>query len=374
MIIWVIAGLLALATGMRIGWALVNRQSVVTSAMTVALAGLAALAALNWPPLTRLVNSALGWPNIAVALSGVVLVAAAAGSSVMITSVASGRGTPAARRFAAAQYGIAAVVAAAIMVSFLATERRPETVPGEYLAWYSQSGVAAGWVLPVLYVVVTLSTVSWMGLRMSTPSRRGRALFFFAAGIALIVTAAAVFGLRAALNDSPQAGRGAAVALLACALFIVAAGALLPPVADWAEARRERRMIEPLRREMQRRQPDVGIGVRPRGPLVYQVAEQLSVISDSLYLEAVAARAGESADGAVPASVTPGEQAEAVARWIQAGPDGVVTAFPGNAWLRQPAAFSDREWILEIARRFRRLAQSPAGAGVAGVRPGVSAS
>lgn len=36
-IIWVIAGLLGLATGLRVGWALVNHQSVVSSAMIVAL-------------------------------------------------------------------------------------------------------------------------------------------------------------------------------------------------------------------------------------------------------------------------------------------------------------------------------------------------
>ena len=37
MIIWVIAGLLGLATGLRIGWALVNKQSLVSTAMILAL-------------------------------------------------------------------------------------------------------------------------------------------------------------------------------------------------------------------------------------------------------------------------------------------------------------------------------------------------
>jgi hypothetical protein len=36
---------------------------------------------------------------------------------------------------------------------------------------------------------------------------------------------------------------------------------------------------------MARRHRDIGIGVRPRGPLVFRVAEQLSLISDALYLE-----------------------------------------------------------------------------------------
>ena len=49
MIVWVIAGLLGMATGLRIGWALVNKRSVVSSAMIVALGNLALVAAFNWP-------------------------------------------------------------------------------------------------------------------------------------------------------------------------------------------------------------------------------------------------------------------------------------------------------------------------------------
>ena len=52
MIIWVIAGLLGLATGLRIGWALVNKQSLVSTAMILALGSLGLVAALNWQPLT----------------------------------------------------------------------------------------------------------------------------------------------------------------------------------------------------------------------------------------------------------------------------------------------------------------------------------
>ena len=40
MIVWVIAGLLGLATGLRIGWALVNKQSLVSTAMILALGSL----------------------------------------------------------------------------------------------------------------------------------------------------------------------------------------------------------------------------------------------------------------------------------------------------------------------------------------------
>ena len=58
MIIWVIAGLLGLATGLRIGWALVNKQSLVSTAMILALGSLGLVAALNWQPLTLLIDTA----------------------------------------------------------------------------------------------------------------------------------------------------------------------------------------------------------------------------------------------------------------------------------------------------------------------------
>ena len=102
-----------------------------------------------------------------------------------------------------------------------------------------------------------------------------------------------------------KVGVGTAATLLLCALAVVAAGSLLPSVEDWVGARRELRLIEPLMREMERRQPDVGIGVRPRGPLVFRVAERLSTISDALYLEAINAQTKDDGghDDAEPAGM-----------------------------------------------------------------------
>ena len=111
MIIWVIAGLLGLATGLRIGWALVNKQSLVSTAMILALGSLGLVAALNWQPLTLLLDSLLHWPNISIGLSQVALVACAAGSCVMITTVSSPRKPATLRRIAMWQYGIAVVIA-----------------------------------------------------------------------------------------------------------------------------------------------------------------------------------------------------------------------------------------------------------------------
>ncbi len=360
MTVWIIAGLLGMATGLRIGWALVNQQSVVSGAMIVALGGLAVVAALNWPPLTLLVNTSVGWPNISVALSQVALVASAAGSCVMITSVASGRRPEATRRLAVVQYCVATLISAATLVLFLIDGRGAEMAPEEYLARnLGLPDQALDWLVPLLYVLPALTVVSWVGMRLSSASRRGRALLLFTAGITLIVGASAFFITRAVgrgTDGNQLVGVSAAVTMLLWAMAIVAAGALLPSVEDWIGARRELRLIEPLRREMERRHPDIGIGVRPRGPLVFRVAERLSLISDALYLESMLARQGAGTeDNKVPGAASPAERARAVARWINAGRADSAENFPGRGWLSQPQDWSDRDWILEIARQYRTL-------------------
>jgi hypothetical protein len=202
-------------------------------------------------------------------------------------------------------------------------------------------------------VLLALTLVSWVGMRLSNPSRRGRALFIFTVGSALIVGASAFLLIRA-VGSTPLVGVGTAATLLVSAMAVVAVGSLLPAVEDWVGARRELHLIGPLRREMARRHRDIAIGVRPRGPLVFLVAEQLSLISDALYLEATDMEATnpQAPEERPESGVTASEQALAVARWVHTG---AATAFPGRGWLRQPTSCSDREWILEIARQYRSL-------------------
>lgn len=378
MIIWVIAGLLGLATGLRIGWALVNKQSLVSLAMIVALGSLGVVAALNWQPLALLIDTLAHWPNIAIALSQVALIACAAGSCVMITSAASDHAPAITRRLAMAQYGVAALVAIVSLALFFRSPRQPEMAPEEYLKRdLGSNGIT--WLLPLLYVLLALTLVVWAGLRYSNRSRRGRALFVFSLGIALIVAASAFFLLRA-VGHTPMVGVGSAATLLGCAMVVVAAGSLLPSVEDWFGARQELRVIAPLLTELGRRHPDAGIGVRPRGPLVFRVAERMSLISDSLYLEATAAAGrrreavgrprsvGAEIRPTDPDAVSPVQQARAVARWIyqtrgvdNSDADGEASEFPGLTWLRQPESYSDREWILAIAQEYRALQRSRGG-------------
>jgi hypothetical protein len=380
LIVWVIAGLLGLATGLRIGWALVNKQSLVSTAMILALGSLGMVAALNWQPLALLLDTLLRWPNVSMALSQVALVACAAGSCVMITTVASPRKPATLRRIAMWQYGLAVIIAIASLVTFFAAGQQPEMSPQEYLRRnLGSSGTSLPWLLPLLYVLLALTLVSWAGMRHSNRTRRGRALFVFTVGIVLIVLAIAFFFLRA-VGTTQFVGVGAAATLLGCAMLVVAAGSLLPSIEDWFGARGELRTIQPILDELGRRHPDVGIGVRPRGPLVFRVAERMSLISDALFLEATTAEASrprpvegtggssnvdverqielaDISDLERPA-VAPEEQARAVAEWIYVGRSDDKArraSFPGLGWLRQPATYSDREWILAIAKEYRQL-------------------
>lgn len=361
MIVWVIAALLGVATGLRIGWALVNKQSVVSAAMMLALGSLGIVAALNWQPLTLLIDTALHWPNISIALSQVALTLCAAASCVMILAVASTRGAAVTRMLAWVQYGLAAVIAAISLALFFTGGQQPEMAPQEYLRRNLHTHTSLPWLLPLLYVLFALAVVSWVGMRYSSASRRGRALFVFTIGIGLIVLALGFFLLRA-VAPTRFVGIEAATTLLGCAMLLVAAGSLLPSIEDWFGARVELRTIEPLLSELGGRQPEVGVGVRPRGPLAFRVAERMSLISDALFLEATAAARADALDpqadddGRDAPAVPPREQARRLAQWIHEGRDGAAE-FPGLGWLRQPPTYSDREWILEIAEQYRQLAR-----------------
>ena len=249
--------------------------------------------------------------------------------------------------------------------------QQPEMSPEEYLKQNlssSASGTSLPWLLPLLYVLLALTLVSWAGMRHSNRSRRGRALFVFTLGIVLIVLASAFFFLRAVGTAARR--RGAAATLLGCAMLVVAAGSLLPSVEDWFGARYELRTIQPLLTELGRRHPDVGIGVRPRGPLVFRVAERMSLISDALFLEATAPMPRGSDRSTPPARPTrelddPDDVSELESPSVRPrsrrgrSRSGSTTGertrrtrrdLPGT-WLAAPARHTRiREWILEIAR------------------------
>ena len=270
-----------------------------------------------------------------------------------------------AERFHGVEYGGAAVIAALTLVAFFTSPQQPEMTPEEYLRRNLGSGAMnVSWLLPLLYVMLALTLVVWAGVRHSNRTRRGRALFVFTSGVVLIVLASAFFLLRA-VGTTGFIGVGTAATLLGCAMLVVASGSLLPSIEDWFGARRELRVIQPLLEELSRRHPNVGIGVRPRGPLLFRVAEQMSMISDALYLEATLARGGDDAAAAreegfgESPSVPPEEQSLRIAEWIHAGRgvdgDSADAKFPGPHWLRQPPSYSDREWILAIADQYRTL-------------------
>jgi len=138
-----------------------------TAAGTLALGSLVLVAALSWQPLALLVDTMMQWRNFAMGLlSQVALVACVAGSCVMITTIASGHKSAVTRRFAIAQYSLAAVIAAVSLVMFFAAGQQPEMSPQEYL----KQNLVSSWLLPLLlYVPLALTTLmSWAAMRYSS--------------------------------------------------------------------------------------------------------------------------------------------------------------------------------------------------------------
>ncbi len=90
------------------------------------------------------------------------------------------------------------MIAVVTLVLFFAAGQQPEMSPEEYLRRnLGSSTTSLPWLLPLLYVLLALTLVLWAGMRHSNRTRRGRALFVFTLGIALIVLASAFFLIRA---------------------------------------------------------------------------------------------------------------------------------------------------------------------------------
>jgi hypothetical protein len=177
--------------------------------------------------LTLMLDTVLRWTNVSMGLSQVALIGCAAGSCVMVTTAASGYKPAVTLRIAIAQYRIAAVIAAVSLVMFFAG--RSAAGDGATGVPQAQPGLQrrkVPWLLPLLYVLLALTLMLWAGMRYSSRSRRGRALFIFIIGIVLIVLASAFFFLRA-ISNTEFVGVGAAVTLLGAAVVIVSAGSLL---------------------------------------------------------------------------------------------------------------------------------------------------
>ena len=223
--------------------------------------------------------------------------------------------------------------------------------PEEYLYRnLDTANISLSWLLPLLYVLLALTLVTWAGLRHSNRSRRGRALFVFTVGIVLILLASAFFLIRA-VGSTQLVGVGTAATLLGCAMAVVAAGSLLPTIEDWFSGRRElqadraaadRTRTAPTRYRY-RRAPPRPVGVPGRRTAVADLrcavpggdrrAAARGHTGTRLRLDADTTAPTRSPISERP-SVCAGRAGARVADWIYAGRDGErateLTTFP--AW------------------------------------------
>ena len=140
----------------------------------MALGSLGLVAALNWQPLTLMLDTLLRWTHVSMGMSQVALIACAAGSCVMITTVASGRTPATIRKVAIAQCSVAAIIAVASLVIFFAAGQQNEMSPGEYLKRnLGSSDERLPWLLPLLYVLLALTLMLWAGMRIRAVGAAG---------------------------------------------------------------------------------------------------------------------------------------------------------------------------------------------------------
>ncbi len=259
--------------------------------MILALGSLGIVAALNWQPLTLVDRRPrCGGRTCAVALSQVALIGCAAGSCVMITTVASSRKPAVIRRIAIGQYVVACAIAVATLVAFFRAEQMPEMAPEEYLRRnLAPAGPRPG--------CCRCSTCCWR-----SPSSRGPGCVIpTAPGGAVRCSssasewcswccASAFFLLRAVGNTDVLAASVRRRRCWAARCWWWRADRCCPASEDWFGARRELRTIQPLLAELDTRHPDVGYrGASPRPAVVPGRRADVPHLRISLYLEAIAA-------------------------------------------------------------------------------------
>ncbi|HEY5854747.1 MAG TPA: hypothetical protein VIW24_12025 [Aldersonia sp.] len=316
---WLVALLVWIAAGARVGRILVRPASTVRVAILVAVGAVAGAATLAVPEVAQAVDqwlSGLTAPAEKIALTLWVGFAAA------ITTVAFAAWPIASRRnlrqVATVIYVLAALDVVLEWVWSLAT------------GWVA---VAAG---GVFIVITGLRNLAWTPL--------GRGIGLFTVGTA-IVTVLAVLQLL-----DPQrpfyAHHGWAWGL---ANVLLATGAVWVIVEVWVRARLLRRRIRTVHAVLTNRFPEVTAEGFKRTTTTLRASDEVTHIMDALYLQS---GGGIDAFVATPPPADAEARAVAVAHWV-ADPVGAEPL--DSRWVAPPEGMSARRWVAVIAHVYNRL-------------------
>jgi hypothetical protein len=321
---WIVALVVWMSAGGRIGRVLVRPASTVRMAIVVAVAGVALASTATIPDVARAIDSADRLRVTDPKLSDVQAIAAWVVFTAATSVVAIAAWPIASRRnlwnLARGIYLAAAVVAAlTLTVSPL-------------VGWV---GIALGG----MFITVTgLRNLAW------NPLGRGITIYTAGALVIMVLAVAQIYravtlGVTAARHPRPTwAWSGAS-------LFI-ATGAVWILVEVWIRSRILMRRIRPLHQVLVTRFPEVLVDdPKARSTTVLRSSDQVAQIMDALYLQS-----GGGAPIAPTQSPPDSDAARAaiVARWARDPSLGILDP----RWIAPPEGMSARRWVSTVARAY----------------------
>jgi|GEM_PF-1038182 len=334
MTFWLIALLVWMAAGARVGRVLVKPATTSRVAILVAVAAVAAAATFSIPEVALALDNLLPH-GISGTMLGDRLTTAAWLLFAASTSVVAAAAWPVVSRQNLRQ--IALVIYAVGLVAIAVT-----------MLW----SVMFGWVVTLLGCVFIALT----GLRNLDWTALGRAIALYTLGT-IAVGVLSVLSIRRLALGEPQAAPkspGWFWPVWQVASLLIAVGAVWIVIELWARARVLLRQIRPLHHTMTKRFPEVVAHDQTGSATQLKASDHVAQILDALYLQS-GGGVELMAAGTPPGSAA--ERAERVAQWAH-NPlgDAVVDA----RWIAPPQGSSPRGWVQAIARAFDAAEGAPA--------------
>ncbi|ATL65409.1 hypothetical protein [Nocardia terpenica] len=331
MTFWLVALLIWMAAGARVGRVLVKPATTARVAIVVAVAAVACTATVAVPEIGLALDHAAPGGIRGQALADRV-VAAAWLLFVVATSVVAAAAWPVVSRRNLRQ--IALTIYAGGLIAIAAT-----------LAW----SLMLGWVITLLGCVFIALT----GLRNLDWTTLGRGIALYTSGTVLVGVLAVLSIRRLALAAAPARPNepGWFWPAWQVASLLIAIGAVWIVIELWARARLLLRQIRLLHRTMTKRFPEVVAHDQTGSTTQLKASDQVAQIMDALYLQS-GGGVELAAAGAPPGSVA--ARADRVALWAH-NPLGEVVI--DARWIAPPEGLSPRGWVQAIARAFDATAE-----------------
>ncbi len=327
-------------------------------AMTIALAALAFGATMTIPPVARAIDAVSHVPDLSSAFKETGIVLTAAAVELMLSLVRWGPALT--RRAVCARWVVAAAVAVvALAMAFLAGPGVNWGVEGTG-PWIAESRL-----LVTAYSMIVLVRVVVLCVRNRTATALGRGVVVMGTGAAVVVIYCVVRGeylLTARYFSTPPVWvYDVGTRLASVGLALIALGTVLAPMEQWVRARRGLARLDPLWRALDVRPVPMGHApprwVEAEIKLDYRIVQ----IQDALYLRALDTEVPPR--GCTAGSVP--ERAAQIPAWLE-NHDNPISM----ETLSTPAGWTDRAWMLAVARAYRGIEGHSDGSGAPPKRAG----